>query len=83
MSEKSVWIPIETSTGMFSSEYMASLRTADGSQVSFFVDKSKVQESPHGNKLEVTLVSTSAERNTVLLPTEAFETSSRWVELKK
>jgi hypothetical protein len=86
MSEKSeVWIPIEASSGMFSSEYAVSLETADGKNVSFFVDKALVQESTAGSTLRVTVVDSGPGQHTqrVLLPVETFETSSRWVELEK
>lgn len=79
---KERWVQVKTSSGMFSSEYAVLLETADG-EVSFFIDKDLVRESPTGSLVKVTLVESnpSKHRMRVLLPTETFETSSRWVDI--
>ena len=81
---KEHWIPVQTSNGMFSSEYAVMLETADGSPVSFFIDKNLVKEEKGNAQLKVVLVGSkpSENRELVMLPTETFETSSRWVEIK-
>ncbi|MCI0491050.1 MAG: hypothetical protein L0229_31045 [Blastocatellia bacterium] len=82
-SVKEHWIPITTSSGMFSNEYAVSLELADGRLVSFFADKSLVKEDDGRALLKVFLVELYPNQNKqrVLLPTETFETASRWVEV--
>jgi hypothetical protein len=78
------WIPVSTSDGMFSEERAISLRLADGSEVSFFVDTTQLRREVDGHgELRVVLVDTDshARRQRVLLPTETFETATRWVEV--
>jgi small ligand-binding sensory domain FIST len=77
------WITVSTSSGMFSSECAVSLKLADGREVSFFADKNLIRETDGKSLLKVTLVNTNPESNNqlVLLPTETFETSTRWVEV--
>lgn len=84
-SEEECWIPARVSSGMFSSEYAISVQTADGHDVSFFADKSLVKEQGNDSfvvKVTVVQVDPTKHKKRVLLPTEAFETSSRWVEVK-
>ncbi|MFT3670327.1 MAG: hypothetical protein QM795_17535 [Pseudoxanthomonas sp.] len=78
------WIRVATSQGMFSAERAVSLTLIDGKEVSFFVDVSQIRHERDGSgELRVTLVESDDERQRqlVLLPTETFETSSRWVEV--
>lgn len=77
------WITVTTSSGMFSSEYAVSLRLADGRDVSFFADRDLVKKTDGKSLLKVTLVNSDPghHKELVLLPTEALETSSRWVEV--
>jgi hypothetical protein len=77
------WIPVTTSSGMFSSEYAIMLKLASGQIVSFFIDKSQIKESAGRSLLRVVLVDSYPTQNKqrVLLPTETFETASRWVEV--
>jgi hypothetical protein len=65
---------------MFSSEYAIALTLADGSTVSLFADKKIVDEKQGRFRLKVTLINRNEEKHTdlVLLPTETFETASRW-----
>jgi len=80
---KEYWIPVTISEGMFSSEYAIMLKLATGENVSFFVDKGLVKKSGDDSLLKVLLVNAdpNKKRNLVLLPTETFETASRWVEV--
>lgn len=80
---KEYWIPVIVSDGMFSSEYAIMLKLATGENVSFFVDKGLVKKSGNNSLLRVLLVNKdpNKKRNLVLLPTETFETASRWVEV--
>ena len=77
------WIPVTTSSGMFSSEFSVLLKLANGATVSFFADKNLVEDREGQFYLKVLLVSTDAaqHKELVLLPTETFETASRWVEV--
>jgi hypothetical protein len=77
------WIPVTTSSGMFSTEYAVSLRLATGEAVSFFVDKGLIKESAGKSMLKVVLVDDFPEerKQRVLLPIETFETASRWVDV--
>jgi hypothetical protein len=80
---KEYWIPVTVSEGMFSTEYAIMLKLASGENVSFFVDKDLVKTSGNDCLLRVLLVSADPNKNRkrVLLPTETFETASRWVEV--
>lgn len=81
---KDHWVTVTTSIGMFSNEYAVSLKLADGNSVSFFADKELVKEEISGkSRLKVTLVNSNQEhtKELILLPTETFETASRWVEV--
>jgi hypothetical protein len=79
------WIPVTTSSGMFSSEYAVSLKLADGQDVSFFVDEELIKENNGDSLLKVFLVNDDPDQHKrlVLLPTETFETASRWVEVSR
>ena len=80
---KQHWIPVTTSAGMFSAECAVSLRLAGGQVVSFFADRHLIREESGKSFLQVTLVNSDPVHRTdrVLLPTETFETASRWVEV--
>ena len=84
ISNREYWIKVFTSEGMFSSERAVSLKLADGTNVSFFVDASQIRQETSGHgELKVTLVedNKAMQRKRVLLPTETFETATRWVEV--
>ena len=79
-SNMRVLIPCKVQPGMFESEYAVEIQ--DGpAKISLFADKSLVQERGNSFFLEVYLVPTNGEatERTVLLPTESFETGSRWL----
>lgn len=80
---KDHWVTVTTSSGMFSSEYAISLKLADGQVVSFFADKELIKEQKGKSLLKVTLVNKNPaqHKELVLLPTETFETASRWAEV--
>jgi hypothetical protein len=85
MAQKSnmrVLIPCKVQPGMFESEYAVELQ--DGpARISLFADKSLVRERGDSFFLEVYLVPANGEASerTVLLPTESFETGSRWLKV--
>jgi hypothetical protein len=68
---------------MFSSEYAISLKLVTGQAVSFFVDKDLIKETAGRHLLRVVLVDDypGEHKQRILLPTETFETASRWVEI--
>jgi len=78
------WILVDTSSGMFSNEFAISIKLFDGKLVSLFADKRLVKQTDHGFMLKVCLVESdpSQKKELVLLPTETFETASRWVEVR-
>jgi hypothetical protein len=77
------WITVETSPGMFSTENAVSLKLANGKTVTFFADKTLVRQQQGKSFLKVTLVDRNLAKHIdrVLLPTETFETASRWVDV--
>lgn len=76
-------IEVGVNDGMFSNEYAVSLKLIDNSMVSFFVDRKLIKTEQGKHFLNVTLVKrdSTSHSNLVLLPSETFETSSRWVEV--
>jgi hypothetical protein len=77
------WIAVETSPGMFSAEYAVSLKLANGEMVSFFADKDLIKQQQGKSLLRVILVdrNQATRIDRVLLPTETFETASRFVDV--
>lgn len=77
------WIPVTTSAGMFSAECAVSLRLVGGQEVSLFADRKLIKEEGGRSFLRVTLVDHDPVHRTdrVLLPTETFETATRWAEV--
>jgi len=80
---KESWIPVGVTEGLFSDELIAKVKLANGENVSLFADKDVVKHNGDKNYLKVfaTVKLEKVETRTVLLPTEAFETSSRWIEV--
>lgn len=81
---KEFFILVKAEEGMFSNEKSVSFNTSDGKSVSLFANSDLLKTTNKGTELKVTLVDTNEDTNinTVLLPSETFETSSRWVEIK-
>ncbi len=77
------WIPVQVSDGMFSNESAVTIILADGREVSIFADNSLIKEKGSSHLLKVTLVNKypAQHKQLVLLPTETFETASRWIEI--
>jgi hypothetical protein len=77
-----VWIPCTAEKGMFSSEVAVDI-TIEGKTVSFFADKSLIKESNGETYIMVTLIGENGEpdHKTILLPSECFETGSRWLSV--
>ena len=85
LRETETWIPVEISDGAFTSEYAISIKCLDGQEISLFADKTQVKTEGDQSYLSVTKVNSDPinHKRTVLLPTEAFETGSRWVDLSQ
>ena len=81
---KERWVAASVSPGMFDSEYAVELALANGSEVSFFVDKSLIVERGGKFFLKVAKLTSAStpDKDLVLLPVETFETFSRWVEVR-
>lgn len=81
---KERWIAVTTSEGMFSSECVVELTLANGGKASLFADKALLTERAGKTMLRALYVSSDLQRGTdlVLLPTETFQTASRWIELQ-
>lgn len=73
-----VLIDCSTSEGMFDTEVAVAIDTVDG-PVSLFADKGLVENAGQGHRLRAYTGEVQAEATRVLLPTEAFETGSRWI----
>jgi hypothetical protein len=73
-------VAVKTSSGSFASERAIQLELASGQQVSLFADKSLVDTRNNAEFLRVAVIKTDsvAKTRTVLLPSETFETMSRW-----
>ncbi len=75
------WIPVKISDGMFSNEYAVNIKTAEGRQVSLFADKGLVKEERDKAFLKVLCIKLQNGIRTVLLPSETFETLTRWINV--
>ena len=81
MNREIDWIPVEVSDGMFSNEYSVVLKNVQD-KLSLYVDKSLVRKDKDGSTfLKVYIIIKDDNKRVGLLPSETFETSSRWVEL--
>ncbi|MGV7930001.1 MAG: hypothetical protein AB2L13_14055 [Spirochaetota bacterium] len=79
---RNVFIPIEeVSDGLFSNEDSIVIKLADGRKVSLYADKDLIMKKDESFFLKVTLIEEKAK--TVLLPSEAFETSSSWATVSE
>ena len=78
------WIEVNVSNGAFSSELAVAINTPEG-DISLFADRSIVKHEDGKDFLRVTCMGQDAEtgEDIVLLPTECFETGSRWLRVKR
>jgi len=79
-----VLIPCKVSQGMFDSEYAVTITLPTGEIISLFADKGLIHFKGEATYLLVNLVrehNGNGERR-ILLPTETFETGSRWVDIR-
>lgn len=78
-------IPCNLSQGMFGNEYAVEVELSDGKIVSFFADKGLVEtnDSKESGYIKVSVVLCGEGTSKILLPSEAFESGTRWVEVPK
>jgi hypothetical protein len=75
------WIDVEVTKGMFSTEKAVFINLSDGQRVSLFADDSILRRDGSMWKLKVTEIGRNRNKLKILLPSEAYETSSRWAEV--
>ena len=83
MENEQVMIPCKVSKGMFDTEYAVEITLSNGGKVSLFADKSLIQEIKGKTFLRANVVKKdegNGERR-ILLPSETFETGSRWLDM--
>lgn len=78
VNQDTLQVPVVVSKGMFDSECAVEITQADGKRVSLFVDCASIQDTDGRKFIELPVSSRSKGLASVLLPTEAFETLSRW-----
>lgn len=83
MAKSEPRVKVQTTRGAFSSELAVSLQLADGSKVSLYADKELIDRRNGEEFLKVIVVDTDAKKKTktVLLPSETFETMTRWAKV--
>jgi hypothetical protein len=83
MPENKVLVKCETSEGMFSNEVAVMLQSNDGSKLSLFADEDLIEERNGDSYLIARLAHPANGNNiaTILLPSESFETGTRWVDV--
>jgi hypothetical protein len=79
-----VLVPCTVTKGMFSNESAVQI-SVEGISVSLFVDKALIEWRDGAAYLRVTFAGENGkpENRTVLLPSESFETGSRWLSVPK
>lgn len=75
-------IPVTVTKGLFDSECAVEIELTDGKKVSLFVDCQSIIREGEKTFLPLELVRERAQQWDVLLPTEAFETMSRWATVR-
>ena len=80
-SMPSIYINVKTGKGMFSTECAVILELINGEKISLFADKDLLKEEDGKWYLKVTQVKVNHNSQVILLPVEAFETSTRWAEV--
>jgi hypothetical protein len=76
---KQVLVKVSVANGMFPSEKQVTLQNSANESLSLFVDESLLKSISTDNYLKVYSSNESSSLASVLLPSEAFETGSRWV----
>jgi|GEM_PF-5839697 len=71
----------EVKPGIFSSESAVELTSKTGESFSLFVDKQLVHQEGTKAFVWLSLVQKTKDTVTVLLPSEAFEQGSRWIDV--
>ena len=74
------WVACEIKNGLFDNEVAVSVKDRAGKTVSLFVDRALIDDHSNPNRLMV-YFTVHAQTPRALLPTESFETGSRWLEM--
>jgi hypothetical protein len=77
-----VWLPCEVQDGMFTNEFAVQINV-DNLHASFFVDGSLIHQIDGRHYVSVRFMGDNGKPGykLVLLPTEAFETGSKWLSV--
>jgi hypothetical protein len=75
-------IPVTVTRGLFGSDCAVEIELTDGKKVSLFVDCQSIVRKGEKTFLSLELVRENAQQWDVLLPSEAFETMSRWATVR-
>jgi hypothetical protein len=83
-NSQNVWIPCTVDKGMFSTEFAVEITVGENT-VSLFADQSLIKEIKGKKHILVTLIGDNGQpdHKTILLPSECFETGSRWLSIPK
>jgi hypothetical protein len=78
-------VACDLSEGMFENEYAVQVDLIDGKKVSLFADAElvRVNGSKESGYLRVNIVKDESPAPTILLPSETFETGSRWIQVPR
>ena len=86
MTNQYAFIPCEVSPGQFTNERVITLKLANGTKITLFADQNLVEVRDSQKYLKVTKIESEKkkgkEEELVLLPTEAFESGSRWLRFR-
>jgi len=78
-------IPCEVSPGQFANEQAVTLHLSNGQTITLFADKNLIESKDSRKYLKVTKIESGSRKakneEIVLLPSEAFESGSRWLRL--
>ena len=76
-------IPCEVSPGQFANEQAVTIHLSNGKTITLFADKNLIEIRDTKKFLKVTKIESEGRKvrneEIVLLPTEAFESGSRWL----
>ena len=75
---QTTWIHVSVTDGMFSNEKAVTIKLSDGKEISLFASNSILKKEESKWLLRVTEIGRNGKTMKILLPSEAFVTSSRW-----
>lgn len=78
---KFVFVPCETSPGLFDSEVAITITNTEGKKVSLFVDRSLIKNNGTEELFKAQVIGGNSSEVVLLLPNESFEDSSRFLRV--